>query len=81
MQPRDIGPATAALKGLKKAKELLAIFRKAVAKRSLLNVAVKGFKLSEEEEKCLRLIALVVGKRPKLLKHWLKLSLDHGLIG
>ena len=80
MQPRDIGPATAALKGLKKAKELLAIFRKAVAKRSLLNVAVKGFKLSEEEEKCLRLIALVVGKRPKLLKHWLKLSLDHGFI-
>ena len=79
MQPRDVGPAAAAFQGLKKAEQLLAVFRKAVAKCSLLNVAVKGLEFSEEEQECFGVFAVVVGERTKLLQQRLKLSLNHGV--
>ena len=80
LQPRNVRPAATAFEGLKKAKQLLTIFRKTVAKRSFLNVAMERLKLSEEEEQSFRLIAMVVGEHPQLLQQGLKLSLNHGVI-
>ena len=80
LQPRNVRPAATAFEGLKKAKQLLTVFRKTVAKRSFLNVAMERLKLSEEEEQSFRLIAMVVGEHPQLLQQGLKLSLNHGVI-
>ena len=77
LQTRDIRPAATALEGLKKAKQLLTVFREAVAKRSFLNVAMERLKLPEKEEKSFRLIAMVVGEHTELLQQGLKWSLDH----
>ena len=70
LKPWDVGPTAAFLHGLQQGEQRLAIFRKALAERTLLYVAMDSLQFPQQQQQVVGIVLFLIRQRTQFLKQW-----------
>ena len=70
LKPWDVGPTAAFLHGLQQRKQLLAIFWKALAERTLLHIAMDSLQFPQQQQQVVGIVLFLIRQRTQVLKQW-----------
>ena len=69
-KPWDVRPTAAFFHGLQQRKQFLAIFRKALAERTLLHIAMDSLQFSQQQQQVVGIVLFLIRQRTQFLKQW-----------
>ena len=70
LKPWDVGPTAAFFHGLQQRKQLLAIFWKALAERTLLHIAMDSLQFPQQQQQIVGIVLFLIRQRTQFLKQW-----------
>ena len=70
LKPWDVGPTAAFFHGLQQRKQLLAIFWKALAERTLLHIAMDSLQFPQQQQQVVGIVLFLIRQRTQFLKQW-----------
>ena len=70
LKPWDVGPTAAFFHVLQQRKQLLAIFWKALAERTLLHIAMDSLQFPQQQQQAVGIVLFLIRQRTQVLKQW-----------